>query len=235
MTNQYEDNPFEDEIVAKEWINSVENESGMIREKELIPMIKNWIEEYKPQIIVDIGMGQGSCADIVQWKDDVEYIGIEPSVFLVDRAVERFSKGNRKFIIGNAYSIPVENNLAEAAFAINVWFHLKDLDKASSELSRILKSGGNFLICTANPDAYNNWRSRFEEDVKEDDESIDGKVYVPINPLSRNLFFKHSMKKMLDCFERNNLIIDKTINNGIFDSLNGPEVHLFVNFFGHKK
>ena len=55
----YEDNPFEDEKIAKEWIHSVENERGMIREKELLPMLRKWVVNIKPKVVVDIGMGQG--------------------------------------------------------------------------------------------------------------------------------------------------------------------------------
>ena len=231
----YEDNPFENEVVAKEWINSIENEKGMIREKELFPMLKEWVSENKPKHIVDIGMGQGGCADIAQWSGEVQYVGIEPSLTLVDRAKEKHSKSRRDFIVGNAYKIPLTDNLTDAVFSINVWFHLKDLDTASKELARVLKSAGKFMICTANPDAYTNWRSRFEEGAKEDEEKIDGKVYVPINPLSRNIIFKHSLEKILEAFSKNDLYIDKTITNGIFDTRNGSDTPLFINFFGHKK
>ncbi len=229
---KYEDNPFEDEIVAKEWINSIENEKGMIRERELLPLLKKWSEDVQPETIVDIGMGQGGCVDSVQLKNTTRYIGIEPSKILVDRAIEKFSGVNREFVEGNAYHLPVADNVAGAAFSVNVWFHLKDLDTASKELSRVLKPGGKFLICTANPGAYKEWASRFDKDAKVDEKVIDGMVYVPINPLSRNLFFKHTMEEMLDAFTRNNLIVDRTELNGIFDRSTIP---LFINFFGHKK
>ncbi|HEU0081161.1 MAG TPA: class I SAM-dependent methyltransferase [Candidatus Paceibacterota bacterium] len=228
---KYEDNPFEDATVAKEWINSIENERGMIREKELLPLIKKWAEEVRPKVLIDIGMGQGGCADYVQ-LEGTSYIGVEPSLPLVERAKEKHQKKDREFIVGNAYELPVANGIADAALSINVWFHLRDLDTGSKELSRVLKSGGKFLICTASPDAYEEWDARYDADAKRDGKVIDGRVYVPINPLSRNIFFKHSIEEIMSAFTKNGLVVDKTELNGIFDR---SKIPLFINFFGHKK
>ena len=231
MTKKYEDNPFEDGKVAREWINSIENEKGMIRERELFPMLAKWVEEIQPKVVVDIGMGQGSCTDVIQSNESIRYIGVEPSVILVNRAKEKYAKKNREYMVGNAYELPLPNAVADSALAINVWFHLKDLETASRELARVLQPSGKFLICTANPDAYEEWLSRFDKDAKVEGKTIDGKIYVPVNPLSRNLFFRHSMKELLDAFSHNHLSIDRTELNGIFDR---SAIPLFITFFGHK-
>jgi len=223
-----EDNPFEDEAISKEWISSVENERGMIREKELYPMIVKWIEKIKPKRIIDIGAGQGGCANIVQ-LEGVEYVGVEPSKYLVARAEEINKKENRHFIIGTAYNLPIPDKSFDAAFSVNVWFHLQDLNTASKELARVLLPNGKFFICTANPDAYGVWQQMFDSDAKVDEKIIDGKVNIPVNPLSRNLFFKHSMEETLDAFTNNGLIVDKTETSGVLNE----QKPLFINFFGH--
>jgi len=225
-----EDNPFEDEKVAKEWVSSVENERGMIRDNELYPMLVSWVEEMRPQIVLDIGAGQGGCANVVQ-RSDARYIGVEPSKYLVERAKEINSKEGREFIIGNAYELPIPTESVDAALSVNVWFHLADLHTASRELSRVLTHGGKFLVCTANPDAYDVWLGMFDSNAKVDDKVIDGKVNTPITPLSRNLFFKHSMDEMMETFTENRLKIDKTITNGAIQN----QEPLFVSFFGHKE
>ncbi|MDX9914128.1 MAG: hypothetical protein RBS77_06130, partial [Candidatus Moranbacteria bacterium] len=46
-----EENPFEDEQVAKEWINSVENEKNMGRDKEIYPRLKNWIAQQNEGLV----------------------------------------------------------------------------------------------------------------------------------------------------------------------------------------
>lgn len=229
-TKKYEDNPFEDAVVAKEWINSIESD-GVIRNRELLPMLKKWVEEVAPSVIVDIGMGQGGCADSVQSGPQIKYIGIDSSVFLVDRAKEIHAKENREFIVGNAYDLPVQDGIADAALLMNVLFHLKDLATGMKELARVLKEGGGFLICTANPEAYPEWQSRFDKGAKIDDKVIDGKVHVRVNPISRNLFFKHSMGAMMEAFEKSGLQVDRRELKGIYDGCKAP---LFVIFIGHK-
>ncbi|HEX7724625.1 MAG TPA: class I SAM-dependent methyltransferase [Candidatus Paceibacterota bacterium] len=230
-----EDNPFEDPAIAREWINSIENEKGQIRERELMPLIRSWVTEKQVRTLVDIGMGQGGCAPAVQYEPSVRYIGIEPSTVLVARAKELFSAPNREFLVGNAYQISLPDHCTDAALSVNVWFHLKDLVTAAQEMARILKPGGVFMICTANPVAHENWRTRFDPDAHETDEYIDGRVYIPINPLSRNLFFKHSLASSKAALESNGLSIDSIVENGLFDRRNGPEQALFINIFGHKK
>lgn len=190
--SQREENPFEDELVAKEWINSVENEQGLIRDNEIYPLLRKWAEELKPKTIVEIGAGQGVCADKVQISGS-KYIGVEPSEFLVQRAEEKNSADNREFILGSAYSLPFEKGIADAVFSVGVWFHLGDLATASKEMNRIMKSSGEFLIVTANPDKNSVWES-FYVDAEKIDNKVVGKVMVPVNPLSKNIFHLHTLE-----------------------------------------
>ncbi len=74
------------------------------------------------------------------------------------RWLNRYQKDNRQFLIGSAYVLPVAAPLADAAFAIMMWFHLADLGKAPRELSLILKPSGRFMIFTMNPGAYDIWK-----------------------------------------------------------------------------
>lgn len=224
-----EENPFEDAGVAQEWINSVENERGMVRERELYPMLRRWAENLTPGTIVDIGAGQGGCSEYI-CNPGMLYVGIEPSVHLVTRAREKYHTGNRRFVVGNAYDLPLPDSTAEAAFSINVWFHLADLETASCELSRILKPKGQFLVCTANPHAYDVWLNMFEN-PNTDEKKIDGKVHTPVNPLSRNLFFKHRAKDILGAFARCGLCVQESLVNGQLPQHTKP---LFVTYIGQK-
>lgn len=229
MSNKpIEPNPFLDEKVALEWINSIENESKMIRDNELYPVLEKWAKEVSPKLLVDIGAGQGICADHVQFGETY-YVGIEPSEFLVKRASEKYKQENREFIVGDAYKLPLQDKVVDAALSVNVWFHLKDLALASRELSRVLASGGKFLISTANPKAYDIWRKMYF-DAQEDDEKIDGKVNVPVNPLSRNIFYKHTRDSILNAIKENGLQVDKEEDIGFLEFKDS----LFVNYFGHK-
>ena len=141
------------DILAKEWINWVEmpNLQGT-REQEIYPLVKNWLEKLKPKALGDIGCGQGSCSKLVDNK--IKYIGIDPSDILIERAKKLYLSPNKKFIEGDAYDIPLENESVDVLISIWVWSHLNNLKLAAKEMFRVLNSKGRFLIITANPETY---------------------------------------------------------------------------------
>lgn len=227
---QHEDNPFEDVTVAQEWINSIENETAGIRDRELYPFLQEWAARVQPKVLVDIGSGQGICADKVQLAGS-RYIGVEPSVPLVERAKQKYAAPNRDFVVGSAYKVPLPDHSADTVLSINVWFHLKNLDAAAQEIARILRPGGIFLISTGNPAARSIWES-FYIDAKRETGSIDGKVIIPVNPLSRNLMFFHSLGDITAALERSGLTIGSTTVFGT--TTVHKEIGLFINIEGRK-
>ncbi len=224
----HEENPFESEQVAAEWINSVENEQGMIRDKEIYPLLESWISKIRPQLIVEIGSGQGICSDNIELGQG-KYIGVEPSRALVERAHELYEDGERDFVVGNAYELPLPNEIADAGFSVNVWFHLENIGQASKELARVLKADGKFLIITANPSQNDIWES-FYFDRRKDGKKIVGKVNVPINPMSKNTFYQHTLDEIKEALVKSGLEIDEVRELGDY----GEGEKIFVAISGHK-
>ncbi len=225
----YEENPFESVQVAGEWISSVENEKDLIRDRELYPLLENWVEQVNPEVVVEIGAGQGICSSkLGDFKG--KYIGIEPSQPLVDRAQELYKSDDREFIVGNAYHLPLAENAVSAGFSVNVWFHLENLAKASTELARVLKAGSKFLIITANPNNSNIWKSFYFDEVHEGKKTT-GKANVPINPLSKNIFYDHSLKEITEGLESAGLSVD---NSKTFGDDNHGNEGIFIAIEGHK-
>ena len=203
-----EENPFETELVAKEWINSVENETGMYRDLLIYPMLEKWVGEVKPETLLEIGCGQGICSTKLGSYAG-EYIGVEPSDFLLKRGQELYGGPKRKFLLGDAYSMPLEANSVDAAFSVNVWFHLEKLQEASKELGRVLKPGGQFMIITGNPSTYNVWEHFFFDYEKQGNKLV-GKVNVPINHLSKNIFYLHSLGEIVGALKNSGLTVTST-------------------------
>lgn len=224
-----EENPFEDEQVAKEWINSIENEKDLYRDKEIYPRLKKWLNQQPAGLVVEIGSGQGICSDKLE-DFSGKYIGVEPSKTLVKRAKNLYKDNQREFVVGDAYHLPIESEKAEASFSVMVWFHLENLDKASSELARILKPGGNFMIVTANPNAEKTWES-FYFDHQKEGKKITGKVRVPINPMSKSIIYQHTQDEILNALKSNGLEVLRIDEYGpaneenIFFSVEGKKIN----------
>ena len=209
-----EENPFEDPKVAKDWISWMETpDSGGTRYTETYPRVKGWLRKVKPKTVVDIGAGQGIISEYLG-SDDMQYIGVDSSVSLIERAKNLYKEKNKKFIVGSAYNLPLSDNAVDAVFSVNVWFHLKDLEKATKELFRILEPDGKFLVITANPKRYDVWKSFFV-DPEEKDSLVSGKFFIRQGQsLSRNNMFFHSFEKITGTLEAGGLVIDEIDNFG---------------------
>ncbi len=140
-----------DKVLAREWIDWVENSSEGTR-TELFHFIKKWLSKYKPKVLGDIGCGQGAFSRAASAK--TKYFGIDPSQIILKHAKKLFSSPNKKFMIGDAYNIPLRKASVDALISIWVWSHLENPELAAKEMFRVLKSQGRFLIITANPETY---------------------------------------------------------------------------------
>lgn len=226
-----EENPFENKTIANEWIKSIEREQQGFRDKDIYPRLIQWKMSVPGKTFLDIGSGQGLCSEKIDLKDQEQYIGVEPSKHLLQRAKQLYQNKNRKFILGNAYNLPIESESIDGAFSVAVWFHLKDIKAAAKELNRVLKKNGKFLIITADPEGYKAWEALFSN-YKKDDEKIIGKVRIPVNPLSKNVFYFHPWQSLKESFDKAALVITKTEVFGLDKDNTG--FNYFMSVYGFK-
>lgn len=232
MKQKKELNPFNSKKVANEWIKSVENESGLSRDKEIYPRLQKWVRKVKPKKIVEIGCGQGICAEKIG-NQKVHFFGIDPSKYLIDRANKKYKSKTREFTVADAYSLPFPDAFSDASFSVNVWFHLSNLQKASNELSRILRPNGKFLIITANPSNLDLWESFYYDKTSSTKKVVIGKVNIPVNPLSKNVFYKHSLPEIKTSLKKAGLKIEKIEQFAKLGNKKSQKT-LFIAIYGNK-
>jgi SAM-dependent methyltransferase len=195
-----------DRRAATDWIEVVESESARVREGDIFPLLNAWINEIAPRDILDVGSGQGIWSIKIE-LDPINYVGVDPSSFLVDRAKALYCRANRKFIKGNVYHLPFWPSAFDAAFSIAVWHLLSDLERAASELSRVLRPRGNFLIITANPGAYPAWTGAYR-DATFDGRRFEGTVKHPDNSTSQDVLYLHTLCEITDALKAADLQIE---------------------------
>lgn len=147
-----------DSQTAEEWIQIIEHPDAQIREKDIYPMLRSWLSQTHAQTVLEVGCGQGVCSSALDLNHK-QYTGIDPSTDLIARAQKLYASKNKKFLIGNAYALPLENSSMDSVFSVAVWHLLSDLKAASLELARVLKPKGHFLLITANSEAHKAWIS----------------------------------------------------------------------------
>jgi ubiquinone/menaquinone biosynthesis C-methylase UbiE len=194
------DNPFEQKDIARIWTEVVENEKGQFRDKYIYPLLREWAEEGSKENILDLGAGQGIASTILKGK---KYTGVEPSEELVKRAAEQYGAYG-DFVRGSAYELPFKEKTFDGVFAINVWFHLQNLQQAGAELRRVMRDNAEALIINPNPEEYALWKTWYSN-VREFEGGFEGSVQVPGAILPRNIFYTHTQEEITQSFEREGL------------------------------
>ena len=164
-----------DQPTAVNWIKMIEGGSSL-RDTDIYPRLREWLTRISPVTILDLGCGQGICSDKIDLSRS-KYSGLEPSIYLVERARELYAQSDRHFYVGNAYAMPFGAAEFDAVFSVTVWHLLSDLGAAARELARVLKPGGDFLIITANPSSYLAWESLYMN-IKSEGRRFEGSMLM---------------------------------------------------------
>ncbi len=112
------------------------------------PKLKNYIPRGKNVTVVDFGCGAGKVLEeIKKINPRAKLVGLDVS----QRALRSAQKTlpNATFCeIADGERFPLDNNTADFVFSSEVIEHVYDTENAVSEISRILKPGGNLLLTT---------------------------------------------------------------------------------------
>jgi len=215
------DDKIFDKHSSQEWIQLIE--SGLSkRDEDIYPYVNSWVKKNDDiSTILDLGCGQGICFEKLE-LNEVDYRGVDPSGYLIDRARENHPDFIDKFILGSAYSIPFADSSFDAAFSIAVWHLLEDLQKACAELTRILKNGGHFLIITANPNSFDEWGSIYDN-IKITGDQIIGEKLTN-NKKSQDTLYIRDISKLKKEFARVELNVEKVTPMRIWSIIEGQKI-----------
>lgn len=117
------------------------------------------LEPKKGGIYLDIGCGTGNYTKEFQ-KSGVHFIGIDPSQKMLDKA--QSSVNGIDWRLGTVENLDLEQNSIDGVVAMLTIHHWADLNKAFSEISRVLKSQGKLVIFTSTPKQMKGyWLNRY--------------------------------------------------------------------------
>ena len=104
--------------------------------------------------VLDIGCGGGTTADIIQQKGIDDVWALDPCPYLLKQAATRYPKIN--FIQGTGENIPFPDSRFEGVSLCYVLHEIppKYVEKIITEVKRILKPGGSFVIVEPSPIHY---------------------------------------------------------------------------------
>lgn len=107
------------------------------------------MEDMKDKIVLDMGCGDGS--DSLKYIDlGAKVIGVDPSEYMVEQA--RKSLGDRaEVLLGDYEKIPQGDEAVDMLVGRYSLHYLKDFNCAYTEICRVLKPGGFFVLLLPHP------------------------------------------------------------------------------------
>jgi ubiquinone/menaquinone biosynthesis C-methylase UbiE len=97
--------------------------------------------------ILDLGCGTGDLINYLLKKNKTAlFWGVDVSKENIQRAERKKRSKNQKFMVGDAEHLPFENNFFDEVYCYEVLEHVENLQKVLSEVKRILKKRGKFIL-----------------------------------------------------------------------------------------
>lgn len=110
-------------------------------------MFLEWLCQPSDLCWVDVGCGTGVLTEtILEREHPGRVIGIEPSEGFLNVARKNIDDDRAEFRIGDAQSLPLERDEADASVSGLVLNFLPDKNRALQEMSRIVRPGGTVAL-----------------------------------------------------------------------------------------
>jgi len=189
------------------------------------------------------------CGPAYLWAENLERIPESWSIHLLDLSLgmvtaARDSLKNREFsyLAGDAQDIPAETNKFDAVIANHMLFHIPDLERALSNIRRILKPGGRLYATT------NGFRNLIEiwewaaqaltsrNDILTSRKSVLNFSLENGEELLLRYFSSIALTQYPDSLEINEAppIVDFVVSSSMQIELDEAELLTYLNFLEHK-
>ena len=115
--------------------------------RECYPFVLNAINNIHFNKVLDLGCGTGVILkEISSINSDVELFGLDLSENMIAKAAQRLGT-TANLSIGDAENLPYADNTFDLVCCVESFHHYPNPKKALSEINRVLKNGGLFLLC----------------------------------------------------------------------------------------
>lgn len=107
------------------------------------------------QTVLDFGSGAGRSSRFLKKLGAEKVIGVEHNETMITEAKSLGAEGIEYHLINK--EIPISDESVDKAFASQVFMEMgsiKDMENAMTEIARVLKSDGEFILIVTNPKAW---------------------------------------------------------------------------------
>ena len=141
-----------DGVTGKHIGEVMNNGNRLINESTIVAL--DLVDE---DFVLEIGMGNGFFVkDLLQSKRPIWYVGLDYSEVMVEEAkkinVAFVESGQAEFLFGTADSLPFDDEAFSKVFTINTIYFWGNAGKELTEVKRVLRPGGKFVIAVRSKD-----------------------------------------------------------------------------------
>jgi 2-polyprenyl-3-methyl-5-hydroxy-6-metoxy-1,4-benzoquinol methylase len=102
------------------------------------------VAELEPRRVLEVGCGMGNFAERLARQTSAEVVATDLSPRMVELARERGLDAR----VADVQELPFDDGEFDCAVANAMLYHVEDLDRALSELARVLEPGGKLVAVT---------------------------------------------------------------------------------------
>ncbi len=110
--------------------------------------------------VLEVGFGGGELIEALL-AAGAEVTGVDISDAMVTRALRRFRQaaaaGRARFLLGSADLLPLDRCAVDKACSVNAIYFWKDAGAVMREFARVIRPGGNLVLCFQTPEAVQSW------------------------------------------------------------------------------
>lgn len=107
----------------------------------------------KDKTVLDVASGTGYGTQLISRHAKKVY-GVDYSPEAIEYAKEHYGANNIEYSVGDAQDISLPDNSVDIVVSLETIEHLKDPAKFVSEVKRVLKADGQFIVSTPNDDEF---------------------------------------------------------------------------------
>jgi len=139
---------------TKEDYDTIADSFSLTRDRlwEEFSIFQSYIKE--GDSILDLGCGNGRLLEFFSDKN-IDYVGVDNSEKLIERAIDKFSKSSikPKFVVADALKLPFKDESFDKVFSVAVLHHIPSSEyrrRFFEEARRVLKPGGILILTVWN-------------------------------------------------------------------------------------
>jgi SAM-dependent methyltransferase len=160
------------EVNSRWWQDAFTEGADAEYEEQIIPLLRDFLDEARPARVLDIGCGEGQLSRVAGAVTGIdEVVGLDPTRSQLEVAIERqpglvagdaaaarpassgpASSGREpQYLRGVAGSLPFRSGSFDGAFACLVFEHIEGTAQALAEVGRVLRPGASFALLLNHP------------------------------------------------------------------------------------